>query len=336
MKARLPCKQNRLTKTAMLLTVVWLAVDGLAADIPLAEDSEGLVPGPLAGQGSVWSINSGDPVVVAHSGTGGSRGLDANGDDISIGFTDSGEAVVWTDFRMMPKAMPPGSAPEPSADTAAAFFFNSEGDVEVLNGSLWQVLDLNLDLTQMHRIILCNNYATQKWTLWLNGIKVATELNFANPVTYYGKFGALRGARLLDNLVIHRVALAEGYEAWKMGHLWPNPGTDDQLSADCDADGAANLLEYAFATDPLDALSACRAGCAVDGSGFAYRFRRNTRATDVTCQLQQSTNLTDWVDIVPDSQSTVPGGDGLTEEVSFIKQIDAADRGFFRLKVISD
>jgi len=327
---------EEIMKPSILLFCVVIAAFAAAAgevEIPFAEDSEGLSAGLLAGQGTDWAINGGDPSVVTNQGLNNSQGLDVNGDDISVSFTNAGDEVVWTDFCLVPKAMPLGAAPEPSTNSAAAFFFNTEGDLEVLNGSVWQVLDVNVDLTQLQQVVLCNNYTTQKSALWLNGIKTAETLSFANPVTYYGRFVSSRGAVLIDEVNIHRQTLAAGYGAWQMGRNWPVPGVDDQMMVDYDGDKAVNLIEYAFGTDPMDALSWINPACAVEGGEFAFLFQMNPHATDLTFQLRGTEDLmTGWTEIAPDRTTSVPSGDGYTQIVTYYTLM-SPDNYFLRLQI---
>ncbi len=86
-------------------------------------------------------------------------------------------------------------------------------------------------------------------------------------------------------------------------------------SADPDGDGLSNLVEYACATDPLLASAAGRP--VLGGSdAITLTFRRNVSATDVTHQVQASSDLAAW----ENGSRYAPSGDissnGVTSEVS--------------------
>jgi hypothetical protein len=86
---------------------------------------------------------------------------------------------------------------------------------------------------------------------------------------------------------------------WKLAHFGTN-ANDTTLagdSADPDQDGLANLLEYAFATDPNAASTNPFTGD-LAGNQFQVHFPRNTSASDITCVLQTSSTLTTWSDLM--------------------------------------
>jgi hypothetical protein len=81
---------------------------------------------------------------------------------------------------------------------------------------------------------------------------------------------------------------------WKLAHFGTNANsTVAGDTADPDLDGAVNLLEYAFATDPNIANINPFSGNLV-GSQFQLHFPRNTSAGDLTYVLQKTTALTAW------------------------------------------
>ena len=85
-------------------------------------------------------------------------------------------------------------------------------------------------------------------------------------------------------------------EAWKLAQFGANanlPGVAGD-AADPDNDGIANLLEYAYNTDP-DVYNNNPFTANLAGQQFQLHFPRNTSATDITYVLQSSTTLTNWI-----------------------------------------
>ena len=77
----------------------------------------------------------------------------------------------------------------------------------------------------------------------------------------------------------------------------PPTGWDHDPMADPDADGSANLLEYAFQTNPLDPASCARLALAPDArqpGGLAATSRLRSEARDIFCELEMSTDLVTW------------------------------------------
>jgi hypothetical protein len=85
---------------------------------------------------------------------------------------------------------------------------------------------------------------------------------------------------------------------WKLAHFGTNANNAVASdSADADHDGAVNLLEYAFATDPNVANSNSFTGNLV-GKQFQLHFPRNTSASDITCIVQTSDTLMTWSNLM--------------------------------------
>ncbi len=82
---------------------------------------------------------------------------------------------------------------------------------------------------------------------------------------------------------------------WQLAHFGANANnaTIAGDAADPDADGSANLLEYAFASDPNVAGTNLFTGTLV-GPQFQLHFPRNTSASDLTYLVQLSGDLSVW------------------------------------------
>ena len=110
-------------------------------------------------------------------------------------------------------------------------------------------------------------------------------------------------------------------EFWLRQYFVPGHFVDD--AADLDGDGISNLLEYAFAFNPLVAnppgagfqVSTAPAGA---DTTFTITFRRDPRATDLTYVLQTSSDLLIWTTIAQSVGGVPPTGSGFVSESDVI------------------
>ena len=86
---------------------------------------------------------------------------------------------------------------------------------------------------------------------------------------------------------------------WKLAHFGTNANSAAIAgdAADADADSSANLLEYAFASDPNVAGTNLFTGN-LAGPQFQLHFPRNTSASDVTYLVQWSGDLSGWSNLL--------------------------------------
>ncbi|HWQ93228.1 MAG TPA: pyrrolo-quinoline quinone [Clostridia bacterium] len=87
--------------------------------------------------------------------------------------------------------------------------------------------------------------------------------------------------------------LASPWTSWKSAHFGANAGNPliAGPTADPDADGAGNVFEYSFATDPNGANSENGVRGSLSSGRFELQFCRNLTATDLTYAVQRTTNL---------------------------------------------
>ena len=87
--------------------------------------------------------------------------------------------------------------------------------------------------------------------------------------------------------------------AWKLAHFGANANNPAIAgdTANPDADGSVNLLEYAFATDPNLANTNPFTGN-LGGKQFQLHFPRNLSASDLTYNVQSSANLMLWSNLL--------------------------------------
>lgn len=106
-------------------------------------------------------------------------------------------------------------------------------------------------------------------------------------------------------------------EFWLREYFPAGKFVDD--AADLDGDGIANLLEYAFAFNPLVAnppgagLQVSSAPAGADTT-LTIIFRRDPRAADLTYVLQTSSDLVNWTTITLSVGGATPTGSGFVSE----------------------
>ena len=132
------------------------------------------------------------------------------------------------------------------------------------------------------------------------------------------------------------------FNAWQHAHFPANPSQGAPL-LDPDGDGAANLLEFVFGTDPLADSSAQRpvqSVINVAGSDYlALTFRRRTGANGVTVVVESTSDLATGIWLADAVQFGTPtdNGDG-TETVTFrdIVPLGSVLSRFLRIRATAD
>ena len=138
-------------------------------------------------------------------------------------------------------------------------------------------------------------------------------------------------------------------ESW-LRQYFPTPGTYVADLADFNGDGLVSLVEYAFAISPLLANppalglqpTAIQSGASTI---FTVAFRRDPRATDLTYNLESSSDMATWSTIVQSVAGAIPTGSGYASEAEApgeapVKIVTATEalptpaKRFFRLRVI--
>jgi hypothetical protein len=125
------------------------------------------------------------------------------------------------------------------------------------------------------------------------------------------------------------------YSTWRTA-----VGASSDPMSDDDQDGINNLLEYALASDPNKAgsvtygnlISTTVEGLAVDYLTLACQ--RRVAATDISFQVEYSTNLSSWQTNAV-LVSSIPNPDGTTREVWRSPLLADRASGFLRVRVSS-
>jgi hypothetical protein len=121
------------------------------------------------------------------------------------------------------------------------------------------------------------------------------------------------------------------YQTWAAANAL-DPNTDGAPGFDKENDGASNLLEYAFFTNPNSGTSIPVFPPATGGGNLSLTYNRAKAATDITYNAQWSENLTDWfqtglTDVVTGNETA----DTVERVVTVIQ--DGAPKKFLRIHV---
>jgi hypothetical protein len=150
--------------------------------------------------------------------------------------------------------------------------------------------------------------------------------------------------RVSSRLLINSIVTASPYQTWS--NTFPSlAGAAALPTADPDADGYTNLVEYALSGHPTTAAGSLVS--VVQGPKLGIRFTRNPSATDVTIRVQVSSTLTnDWVNLAISTNGSQTAaaqagvevmetttGSGIIVTVKDSATVAASSRRFLRLTV---
>ncbi|MGB0371511.1 MAG: hypothetical protein ACPGN3_09175 [Opitutales bacterium] len=245
------CVPSVLTATTVTTNIVSV----FGADAPYASTFDSMTDGSFEPQKeSTWYTN-GDAVISAGR-------LELNGPATMINLT-SENTSLWSEVNITPNPFPLGETPELAPEAVAAFFFNTEGDFQVLDGSTW-ITATTVPVGQInteHRITTVVDYEARTYSVWLNGVRVAQNAAFTQPGnatplqirfdgdgTVSSLFLSTGEPQALDNDgdgMINSWEIAQGID--------PEVSTgNDGSSGNPDGDSFTNLEEYQY---DLTALS---------------------------------------------------------------------------------
>jgi hypothetical protein len=117
--------------------------------------------------------------------------------------------------------------------------------------------------------------------------------------------------------------------------LWTevNELGDLQPSADDDQDGATNLEEYAFGSDPLDPLSRPQIDFRVNSVGENFlTFERSNQAADLTYTVTVSNDLHSWMPLPASEGDTTTSTPGNPENLLIQRELEILlEKRFFQV-----
>jgi len=120
--------------------------------------------------------------------------------------------------------------------------------------------------------------------------------------------------------------------SWRQTHFGSPDNTGNGADgADPDLDGLANLVEYALGLDPTAASTVGLPVVSTTATDWVYTYTRPAATTEVTYDVEISTNLVNWT-IVPTVHEIVSASGGI-ETWHALYPLNAAGTVFFRLKV---
>ncbi len=311
-------------------------------------------PGVLPDFPSLWSVGSGATAEIkAAIGAGGSHGLEilAAGEDpaeLTLHLPGHWRAVSWKQFdAILVPFNDDADTPSVDADAAVAFYLTEGGDLRIRDGADWYALGLTLDTAAMHRYTVRQDYIAQTWKLWVDGgLVVDPPAAFANPrsAPAFVRLSHPRGDEpaVFDNFTVtgtpqdaSGLAGLGTFDAWSGGHAWG--GADGTATADPNANGLPNLLEYAFGfADPMNGTHAYSTAMSLEESGLflTLTYRRNRDAEDLAFTVQTSPDLVTWTDLEPGTADVTitPSPDTGVDHIA-VKVPMTADHLFVRLRV---
>jgi len=134
--------------------------------------------------------------------------------------------------------------------------------------------------------------------------------------------------------------LLGGYASWRTSRF-PGEMSEQELvsgpSADPDGDGVPNLLEYAFAGDPLASdRSVLPAGEVLTVNGQKYlalTYRQSLSAPDVTYHVESSSDLVSWAPAATETVTSIENDDHELITVRKTETLGSSPRKFLRIRV---
>lgn len=237
--------------------------------LPFVEGYEApaVILGNLAGQNGWLAGGSTAMMIQSNRAFEGSQALalGSTGTATHV-FASDGAPVVWIDFQAKLVSRLTQADPVISSNSAAAFFVTASGQLAVSRDASstqrWESLSSHAPVAtgQWVRLTARFDYPAQRWSVWLNGVQVASDLRFANPVVEFSQaqfHGPALSVATLDNLAI-TTNEPPGLDtdgdglpnAWEIAHGF-NP-SDPSDSSDPDGDGFTNFEEYQQGLDPRD------------------------------------------------------------------------------------
>lgn len=181
---------------------------------------------------------------------------------------------------------------------------------------------------------------TYQWRKGDSAIPGATGASYTIPSASVADAGSytvvvtnLTGSVTSDaaELSVHQ----PGFAAWSVGYFSEVELQNAALAgpnADPDADGLPNLVEYALGLHPRQASVAGLPAVGQNATHWTFTYTRPADRTDITYDVQASTNLTDWTTISLVVAKLGEAGGIETWRAQY--PLNSVPHLFFRLKVV--
>jgi hypothetical protein len=152
--------------------------------------------------------------------------------------------------------------------------------------------------------------------------------NFSAPSV----LGASGSVSLAGSNLVLTISALSPFQQWQTNYFGTIANPDAAFDQDPDADGLNNLQEYAFGSVPNLAGSAILPDVGQSGNYLTITVPRNSSATDVSYEVQASTNLLTW-STVQTLSATSPAPAGSTVTYTNATPFSATPHQFLRVNV---
>lgn len=224
---------------------VALGVDPLASsnlfdvDLPFIDDFESWPMGNIHARGG-WKVEGdGIALVSGDKVNEGTRALQLTAGEmgvaVQVDIAENQEGTIWTDFWIEVSVHTRPMPPSVSEEAAVAIYFDEMERAVAWDGisGSWKAF---LPKSQSEkpgwvRLTVRQDFAEQKWSLWLNSVRVADNLGFASYRSSYKRFRVVQpeDSGFLDQVSVN---------------------SQEPAFLDNDGDGLINTEEIALGTDP--------------------------------------------------------------------------------------
>ena len=251
-----------------------------------------------------------------------------NGTFSMVAITTTTDSVKWR--FVVPFSPEPVAAPEPpAAPTALAGISDIALSWPAVSGAISYKIQRSTTTGGPWQTMATGLTATQ----WTNS-GLPSETQYFYTLIATNILGDSAPSAETSATTLHPFA---NYASWTQQTLSALPAQDQTATADPDKDGASNLLEFAFLTNPATAGGNPFRVITATAGTITFEFPWNWRATGLTWQILYGHDLTaiaTWPAIAPGATTTTREGD--IDRIRISPTPAYSDRGFFVLKVLGN
>ncbi|MEO0796701.1 MAG: DUF5060 domain-containing protein [Verrucomicrobiota bacterium] len=326
--------------------------------LPFSDDFEGHQNGDGVFQQDGWSVGgSGSAVAQNTTAYEGDLAMELSDQVTATQNLASAADVIWCDLQVRFASTETGTEPNLPNDASAAVFLDEAGLLNVADGSSWTV-PAGLQAvapTEWQRVTVRLDYGAQTYSVWLNDVRIAQDLAFANSVSSFGGIEFIHNSAnstfvdnilaelteppLLDNdgdQLTNSWERAHGLDEEDNGSTDPNQG----FAGNADGDLFNNFLELAFDLNPSinDSEKGPYPHMSTENSteyiGIVYRESTGAGQFDFVPECTYDLGIASWSPITTERivLDPDPDGDGSCQLVEVRTPIDA-NRKFIRMLV---